>query len=90
MGRKLHHTFEYVTHEDRSPMWVRHAACCGLSLLVGSVRCLYFLWVNTATLSMDRAMAWVESLDIFEDVVGGYIISSAITLKLYLFTLAAA
>ena len=30
---------------------------------------------NTATLSMDRAMAWVESLDIFEDVVGGCIVS---------------
>ena len=41
---------------------------------------------NTATLSMDRAMAWVQSLDIFEDVVGGYIISSAIILKLYLVT----
>ena len=34
---------------------------------------------NTATLSMDRAMAWVERLDIFEDVVGDYIISSANT-----------
>ena len=82
MGRKLHHAFEYVTHEDRSPMWVRHA----VSLLVGSVRCLYFLWVNTATLSMDRAMAWVESLDIFEDVVGGYIISSANTQALFVYS----
>ena len=53
-------------------------SCSGLSLLVGSVRCLYFLWVNTATLSMDRAMAWVESLDIFEDVVGGYIIRASV------------
>ena len=61
-------------------MGATYATSSDLSLLVGRVICLYFLWVNTATLSMDRAMAWVESLGpiyIFVDVEG-YIISSAV------------
>ena len=66
------------------------ATCSLLRSISARGKQMFIFFVgNTATLSMDRAMAWVESLDIFEDV-GGYIISSAITLKLYLFTLAAA